>query len=121
MASVLIVDDVLFARIILRKLLSEAGYDVVGEASNGREAVEKYLSLRPDVVIMDIIMPDMDGIKALKEILEIDPKAKVIMVTSVDHEKRVIECIEAGAKGYIVKPFESSQVINEIERVLSEA
>ncbi|EEB74145.1 response regulator [Thermococcus sp. AM4] len=119
MARVLIVDDALFARILLRKIFTEAGHEVVGEASTGKEAVELYSKLRPDIVTLDIIMPDMDGITALREIKKIDPNAKVIMITSVDSDKKLIECIEAGASGYIVKPFEPSQVLKEVERVLS--
>jgi len=120
MARVLIVDDALFARLMLKKILSEAGHEVVGEASTGREVVEKYAELRPDVVTLDIIMPDMDGIEALREIKKIDPNARVIMITSVDSYHKLVECIEAGADGYIIKPFEPSQVVKEIERVLSE-
>ncbi|WP_010477633.1 response regulator [Thermococcus zilligii] len=119
MARVLIADDALFARVLLRKMLTDEGHEVVGEASTGREAVEKYAGLRPDIVTLDIIMPDMDGITTLRKIKEIDPKARVIMITSVDSEKRVVECIEAGALGYIIKPFEPSQVLSEIKRVLS--
>ena len=119
MARVLVVDDALFARILLKKILSDAGHEVV-EASTGKEAMEKYSTLRPDVVTLDIIMPDMDGITALKEIKKIDPNAKIIMITSVDSDRKLIECIEAGASGYIVKPFEPSQVLKEIDRVLSD-
>lgn len=119
MARVLIADDALFARILLRKIFTDGGHEVIGEASTGREAVEKYAELRPDVVTLDIIMPDMDGIEALRKIKEIDPNARVVMITSVDSEKKVVECIEAGALGYIIKPFEPSQVLSEINRVLS--
>lgn len=120
MARVLVVDDALFARILLKKILSDAGHEVVGEASTGREAIEKYSTLCPDIVTLDIIMPDMDGITALREIKKIDPNAKIIMITSVDSDRKLIECIEAGASGYIVKPFEPSQVLKEVERVLSD-
>ncbi len=118
MARILIADDALFARLLLRKILTDAGHEVVGEASTGKEAVEKYAELRPDLVTLDIIMPDMDGITALKKIREIDPNAKIIMITSVDSDKKLVECIEAGASGYIVKPFEPVDVLREIERVL---
>ncbi len=118
MARILIADDALFARILLRKIFTDAGHEVVGEVSTGREAVEKYGELRPDLVTLDIIMPDMDGITALKKILEIDPNARIIMITSVDSDKKLIECIEAGASGYIVKPFEPVDVLREVERVL---
>jgi two-component system chemotaxis response regulator CheY len=120
MARILVADDTLFTRVLLRKILSDAGHEVVGEAATGREVLERYAELRPDVVTLDIIMPDMDGITALKELMKLDPNARVIMITSVDYEERVVGCINAGAKGYIIKPFEPDQVISEIERVLTE-
>lgn len=118
MARILIADDALFARLLLRKIFTDAGHEVVGEVSTGREAVERYAELHPDLVTLDIIMPDMDGITALKKIREIDPNARIIMITSVDSYKKLVECIEAGASGYIVKPFEPADVIKEVERVL---
>ncbi|AMM53312.1 response regulator [Pyrococcus kukulkanii] len=119
MARILIVDDAAFMRMLLKKILTQAGHEVVGEASNGKEAVEKYKQLKPDLVTMDIVMPEMDGITAVKEIMKIDPNAKIIMITAVGQEAKVMEALKSGAKGYIVKPFQAQKVIEEVNRVLS--
>ncbi|WP_457753500.1 response regulator [Thermococcus sp.] len=119
MARILVVDDAAFMRMLLKKILTQAGHQVVGEASNGREAVEKYKQLKPDLVTMDIVMPEMDGITAVKEIMKIDPNAKIIMITAVGQEAKVMEALKSGAKGYIVKPFQAPKVIEEVNRVLS--
>ncbi len=118
MARILIVDDSQFMRSILKNLLIPKGHEVVGEASNGREAIEKYKKLRPDLVLLDIVMPDMDGLETLKEIKKIDPNARVIMCTALGQQKIVIEALKAGARGYIVKPFKAELVLKEIDRVL---
>ncbi len=119
MARVLVVDDAAFMRMLIKKILTQAGHQVVGEASNGKEAVEKYKELKPDLVTMDIVMPEMDGITAVKEIMKIDPNAKIIMITAVGQEAKVMEALKSGAKGYIVKPFQAPKVIEEVNRVLS--
>ncbi|BAD84821.1 chemotaxis response regulator [Thermococcus kodakarensis KOD1] len=119
MARVLVVDDAAFMRMLVKKILTQAGHQVVGEASNGKEAVEKYKQLKPDLVTMDIVMPEMDGITAVKEIMKIDPNAKIIMITAVGQEAKVMEALKSGAKGYIVKPFQAPKVIEEVNRVLS--
>ncbi|NJE53928.1 response regulator [Thermococcus sp. 21S9] len=119
MARVLVVDDAAFMRMLLKKILTQGGHQVVGEASNGKEAVEKYKELKPDVVTMDIVMPEMDGITAVREIKKIDPNAKIIMITAVGQESKVMEALKAGASGYIVKPFQAPKVLEEINRVLS--
>ncbi|MFA4647638.1 response regulator [Pyrococcus kukulkanii] len=119
MARILIVDDAAFMRMLLKKILTQAGHEIVGEASNGKEAVEKYKQLKPDLVTMDIVMPEMDGITAVKEIMKIDPNAKIIMITAVGQEAKVMEALKSGAKGYIVKPFQAQKVIEEVNRVLS--
>ncbi|ASJ16089.1 two-component system response regulator [Thermococcus chitonophagus] len=119
MARILIVDDAAFMRMLLKKILTQAGHEVVGEASNGKEAVELYKKLKPDLVTMDIVMPEMDGITAVKEIMKIDPNAKIIMITAVGQEAKVMEALKSGAKGYIVKPFQAQKVIEEVNRVLS--
>ncbi len=121
MARILIVDDSQFMRSILKNLLTPKGHEVVGEASNGREAIEKYKKLRPDLVLLDIVMPDMDGLETLKEIKKIDPNAKVIMCTALGQQKIVIDALKAGARGYIVKPFKAELVLKEIERVLGKS
>jgi len=120
MARVLIADDSQFMRNILKNIIQKAGHEIVGEASNGREAVELFRTLNPDLVMLDIVMPEMDGLEALKKIMEINPSAKVIMCTGLGQQKLVVQAIESGAKGYIVKPFQAEFVIKEINRVLSE-
>ncbi|MCM8823130.1 MAG: response regulator [Candidatus Omnitrophica bacterium] len=121
MARVLIVDDALFMRKMLSDILKKEGFEVVGEAENGKEAVEKYKTLRPDLVTMDIVMPKMeeiDGISAVKEIIKLDPKAKIVMVSAMGQHALVVEAIQSGAKDFIVKPFQPSRVAEAIRRVL---
>lgn len=117
MPKVLIVDDAAFMRKLLKNILFSGGFDIVGEAENGKQAVELYKKLRPDIVTMDIIMPEMNGIEALKEIKKIDPNAKVVMCTAVGQEQMVKTAIKFGAKGYIVKPFQAPKVIEELKKV----
>jgi len=111
---VLIVDDAAFMRMSLKKILEENGLEVVGEAENGRIGVQKYNELRPDIVTMDITMPEMDGISALKGIMAIDPNAKVVMISAMGQESFVRESILTGAKNFIVKPFNREHVIRVI-------
>ncbi len=118
MAKVLIVDDAAFMRMMLKDILTKAGHEVVGEAANGVEAVEKYKELKPDVVTMDITMPEMNGIDAIKEIKKFDPNATVIVCSAMGQQAMVIEAIQAGAKDFIVKPFQASRVIEAIQKVL---
>jgi len=115
---VLIVDDTAFMRKLLRNILFSGGFDIVGEAENGKQAVEMYKQLKPDLVMLDIVMPEMNGIEALKAIKQMDPNAKVIMCTAVGQEKIVKAAIKLGAKGYIVKPFQAQKVIEEAKKVL---
>jgi two-component system chemotaxis response regulator CheY len=103
---------------MLTKILKAAGYEIAGEASNGLEAVEKYKDLNPDLVTMDITMPTMSGIEAVREIRKYDPEAKIIMCSAIGQKSMVIEAIEAGARNYIIKPFEPQKVINVISAVL---
>ena len=124
MAKILIVDDALFIRKSLSDILKKKGFEIVGEADNAVEAVEKFKQLRPDLVTMDIIMPKMeeiDGIGAVKKIMEIDPEAKVIMITAMDQRSLVLSAIQAGAKDYVVKPFQAVKVVEVIKKVLAEA
>ena len=118
LARVLIVDDSAFMRNLLKNVLFKGNLDTVGEAADGEDAITKYKELKPDLVTMDIIMPNKDGIAALKEIRRIDQNAKVIMVTAVGQEKLVKSAIKFGAKGYIVKPFQAPKVIEEVKKVL---
>jgi len=117
---VLIVDDAIFMRKMLADILKKEGYDICGEAEDGAQAVEKYKDLNPDLVTMDIIMPDMSGIDAVKEIIKTDPNAKIIMVSAMGHQTLVIEAIQAGAKDYVVKPFQPSRVLEAVQRVLKQ-
>lgn len=118
--KVLIVDDAMFMRAMIRDILVNSGkYDVVGEASNGEEAISKYQNLTPDIVTMDIVMPQMDGIEATKEIIKIDPKAKIVMCSALGQEALVIESIAAGAKDFIVKPFSAEKVLKVIDAVIA--
>lgn len=120
MKKVLIVDDAIVARMVLRKILEQAGYDVVGEAEDGRQAVEKYRQLRPDIVTMDIVMPVMDGIEATNEITHIDPSANII-ITSTMHQKELsLKALGAGACSYIVKPYETDRILRVIEQIFHE-
>jgi two-component system, chemotaxis family, chemotaxis protein CheY len=117
-ASVLICDDAIFMRKMISDILSEAGYRVVGQAANGVEAVEMYRDLKPDLVTMDIVMPDMGGIDAVREIVKDDPDARILMCSAMGQQALVIEAIEAGAKDFIVKPFQPSRVLEAVQRVL---
>jgi two-component system, chemotaxis family, chemotaxis protein CheY len=119
MARVLVVDDAAFMRKMLTDTLGEGGHDVVGEATNGIQAVELFAELKPDVTTMDITMPDKDGIAALKEILALDPSARVVMCSALGQEAKVLESIKAGAKDYVVKPFQPKRVLEAVDRALA--
>ena len=116
--NVLIADDLKFIKLVLRELLEKAGFRVVGEASNGEEAVELYQDKRPDVVLMDITMPKMDGLAALKQILKFDPQAKVIMCSALGQQNLIAQALQLGAKDFIVKPFREERVIAAIKAIL---
>ncbi len=118
-ARILIVDDAAFMRMMIKNILTSNGYEVVGEAENGLQAVEKYKELKPDLVTMDITMPEMDGITAVKEIKKIDPNARIIMCSAMGQQSMVIEAIQAGAKDFIVKPFNPQRVLEAVEKALS--
>ena len=120
-ARVLVVDDALFMRKMLGDILKKEGFEICGEAENGKEAVDKYKGLKPDLVTMDIVMPKMeeiDGIGAVKEIIKVDPQARIVMVSAMGQHALVVEAIQAGAKDFIVKPFQPSRVVEAIRRVL---
>lgn len=118
MSTVLVVDDAVIMRMSLKKIIEKAGHEVAGEAGNGEEALEIYKKLKPDLVTMDITMPDVDGYEGLKLIKEFDSEAKVIMITSIGQKASVIKTLQDGAKGFIVKPFDEEQVIQSINKVL---
>jgi len=115
----LIVDDAAFMRMMLRDILAKNGFEVVGEADNGKVAVQMYSELKPDVVTMDITMPEMDGIAAVKEIKAADPGAKVVMVSAMGQQAMVIEAIRSGAADFIVKPFQPDRVLEALGKALS--
>ena len=118
MGRILIIDDTLFMRTLLKNILASGGHEIVGEAEDGDIGVAKYLELKPDIVTMDVVMPKMNGIEALKAIKNVDPHAKVIMCTAVGQEQMVKLAIKCGARGYIVKPFQAPKVLEEIGNVL---
>ncbi len=115
---VLVVDDAAFMRMMVKDILSKNGYEVVGEAENGMKAVEKFAELRPDLVTMDITMPEMDGISAVKAIRKIDPKAKIVMCSAMGQQAMVIEAIQAGARDFIVKPFQADRVLEAVRKAV---
>ena len=116
--GVLIVDDLKFIKIVLREILETAGFRVVGEASNGEQAIAQYQDRRPDAVLMDITMPGMDGLTALKKIREIDPGARVIMCSALGQQRLILKAIQMGAKDYIVKPIQPNRVIGALKKAL---
>ena len=116
--NILICDDAAFMRMMIKDILTKNGYNVVGEAENGLKAVEKYSETKPDLVLMDITMPEMDGIQALKKIKELDSSATVIMCSAMGQQAMVIESIQAGAKDFIVKPFQADRVIEAVKKVV---
>ena len=115
--KVLIADDALFMRNMLRDIFTRAGYQVVGEAANGVEAIDQYFELKPDLVTMDIVMPLKSGIEALQEIAGQDPLACVVMCSALGQESLVIEAVQSGAKDFIVKPFKEQQVLDVVRRI----
>ena len=116
--NILICDDAAFMRMMIKDILTKNGYNVCGEAENGLKAVEKYNELKPDLVLMDITMPEMDGIQALKNIQAANPGAMVIMCSAMGQQAMVIESIQAGAKDFIVKPFQADRVLEAVKKVV---
>ncbi len=116
--TVLICDDALFMRKLINQVMTSGGFEVVGEAEDGSEAVDKYQTLKPDLVTMDLMMPQMNGIDAVREIMKLDSTACIIMCSSVGQEALVTEAMEAGARGYLVKPFQPPQLLAVAERAL---
>ena len=116
--NILICDDAALMRMMIKDILTKNGYNVAGEAENGLKAVEKYSETKPDLVLMDITMPEMDGIQALKKIKELDPGAMVIMCSAMGQQAMVIESIQAGAKDFIVQPFQADRLIEAVKKVV---
>lgn len=117
-AKVLIVDDAAFMRMMLKDILTKNGYEVIGEAGDGEQAVQMYKELSPDLVTMDITMPEKDGITALKEIKAYDPNAKVIMCSAMGQQAMVLDAIQAGARDFVVKPFQADRVIEAVKKTV---
>jgi len=117
-ATIMIVDDAAFMRMMLKDILLKNGFNVVGEAENGAVAVEKYKELQPNLTIMDITMPEMDGLQSVKEIRKIDSKARIIMCSAMGQQAMVIEAIQSGAKDFVVKPFQAERVVEAVTKAL---
>ena len=115
----LIVDDAIFMRTVLRKMLTDAEFQVIGEAGNGKQAIEMAKSLQPDIITLDITMPEMDGIDAIEHILEVSPNSKIIMCSAMGQHAKVVDAIKKGAKDFIVKPFEKTRVLQAVYNVMS--
>ena len=115
---ILIVDDAMFMRTMLKGILSKNGYEIAGEASNGIEGADKFRQLAPDLVTLDITMPEMDGLQCLEKIMEIDPHAKVIMCSAMGQQAMVLDAIKLGAKDFIVKPFREEKVIESVRNII---
>ena len=118
MARVLVVDDAAFMRKMVTDALTKGGHEVVGEAGNGLEAIDRFQELKPDLMTLDITMPEKDGLTALKEIIAVDPGAKVVMCSALGQESKVLESIKLGAKDFVVKPFQADRVLSAIEKAL---
>ncbi|KJS19324.1 MAG: chemotaxis protein CheY [Clostridiaceae bacterium BRH_c20a] len=117
--KVLVVDDAAFMRMMLKDILNKNGYQVIGEAENGFKAIEKYRELNPDIVTMDITMPELDGIAAVKQIRIFDPNARILMCSAMGQQGMVVDAIQAGAKDFIVKPFKADRVLEAVSRALT--
>ena len=120
MKKILVVDDAKVIRMIIRQILTRHGFEIAGEAGNGREALEKYKELRPDAVTMDIVMPEVDGIQGLKEIIAFDKQAKVVMISAIDQRDALMESIRNGAVDYVVKPFEDDRMVASLRNIFGE-
>jgi|LGVE01.1.fsa_nt_gb two-component system chemotaxis response regulator CheY len=115
---ILVVDDAVFMRMMLKDILEKNGFEIAGEAANGLEAIEVYKETKPDLVTMDVTMPEMDGLDALKEIKKIDPSAKIVMCSAMGQQGMVMDAIKAGARDFIVKPFNGDRVVEALNKVL---
>lgn len=118
MAKVMIVDDAAFMRANLKNILEDSGHKIIEEAENGKDAIEKFKEVKPELVTMDITMPEMDGLEALKNILKIDPEARVVMCSAMGQQAMVIEAIQAGAKDFIVKPFKKDRIQKALDKAI---
>lgn len=119
MKKIMVVDDSLMVRLNLKKIFEKQGYEVVAEAANGKDAVEKYIKFRPDLTTMDITMPVLDGITALQKIRTVDCNACVVMISALGQEMKIIDALNKGARHYIIKPFKESDVVNKVESIFN--
>ncbi len=117
--TVLVCDDAMFMRTFISKALTEADYEIVGEAENGHQAVEQYKQLKPDVVIMDLVMPDMDGMAAVREIVKCDPKARILICSAMGQKNLMNQAVQAGAREFLVKPFQPMGIVEAVQRTLA--
>ncbi|MEA2075346.1 MAG: response regulator [Euryarchaeota archaeon] len=115
---VLLVDDSTYIRTVLGSILTEAGFEVAGEAADGEEAIRKYMNLKPNLVLMDVIMAPMNGVDAAKAILDKDPEAKILMVTVLENKDILLDLIKIGVKGYIMKPFSTTEIAEKIKEIM---
>jgi len=118
MAKILVTDDAAFMRMQLKDILTKLGHEVIGEAENGLDAIEQYKKLAPEIITMDITMPEMDGIEAVKEIRKINPDVKIIMCSAMGQQGMVVEAIQAGAEDFIVKPFTPERIKEALEKII---
>lgn len=117
-ARILVVDDAAFMRHLVKRCLTQGGFEIVGEASNGAEAADKYKDLKPDLVTLDMVMPEVDGLEAIRRIRALDGKARIVVVSAVDQRENLLEAIRLGASDYIVKPFDAERVTSAVNRAL---
>jgi len=119
-AKILITDDAAYMRMVIKDILLKDGYEIVGECESGEDAVNKYGELKPDLVTMDIVMLGMSGIDSVKKLIEIDPQVKILMISALGQQALVVEAIQAGAKGFVIKPFTPNAILEETKRILNE-
>ncbi|MEA2479800.1 MAG: two-component system, chemotaxis family, chemotaxis protein CheY [Thermoleophilaceae bacterium] len=119
MARVLVVDDAVFMRKVVSDALAKGGHEIIGEAANGQEAIDRFQELKPEVMTLDITMPEKDGLTALREIIAMDPQARVVMCSALGQETKVLEAIKAGAKDFVVKPFQPDRVLSAIAKAVA--
>ncbi len=117
-ARIVLADDLAFMRMVQKDVLTENGYEIVSEATNGLEAVERYKELKPDLIVLDITMPDMNGLEAMKKILAIDPRARIVICSALGQQNLIVEAIKAGIKDFIVKPFKAERLLSAIGKAL---
>jgi two-component system chemotaxis response regulator CheY len=118
--TILVVDDIAFVRKTLTEILTEAHYEVIGQAADGREAINLYTKLKPDLVTLDLVMPKMSGIEAARQITKMDPSSRIIMITAMAHENLIMEAINSGARDYVLKPFTTPDILKALDRAFKD-